>query len=123
NVTGLIFDISNKRNTYNLRGETKMSNLNLVDGAKTGYSTFFSARKSHGKFRYGFDHSYADTKYDINDLGLIYRNNYNNMGVDVSYRIFEPTKKLNNYYIGGYYNYNRLADPGVYTGSSFGINY
>jgi Domain of unknown function (DUF5916)/Carbohydrate family 9 binding domain-like len=123
NVTGLLFDISNKRNTYNLQGETKMSNLNLADSTSTGYSTYFSARKSHGNFRYGIDHSYADTKYDINDLGLIYRNNYNNAGIDLSYRIFEPTKKLNNYYIGGYYNYNRLADPGVYTGSGFGVNY
>jgi hypothetical protein len=123
NVTGLLFDISNKRNTYNLYGEAKMSNLNLADGNQTGYSTFFFAGKSHGKLRYSFDHSYADTKYDINDLGFISRNNYNNFGVDLTYRIFEPTKKLNNYYIGTYVNYTRLANPGEYTGSSFGVNF
>ncbi len=123
NVTGLVFDISNKRNTYNIQGQAKMSHLNLLDSTSTGYSTFFGIRKAHGKFRYSFDHSYADTKYDINDLGLLYRNNYNNFGVDISYRIFEPTKKLNNYYIGGYYNHNRLATPGVYTGNGFGFNY
>lgn len=49
NVTGLVFDLTNKRNTYNLYGEAKMSNLNLVSGTSTGYSSFFSARKSHGK--------------------------------------------------------------------------
>lgn len=123
NVTGLIFNLANKRNTYNIYGESKMSNLNLAEGTSTGYSTFIAASKSHGKFRYGFDHSFADTKYDINDLGLLFRNNYNNFGVDLSYQIFEPTKKLNSYNINAYYNYTRLANPGVYTGTSFGINY
>ena len=123
NVTGLVFDISNKRNTYSLYGEAKMSNLNLVDGNSTGFSSFFRAGKSHGKLRYSFDHSYADTKYDINDLGLLFRNNYNNFGVDLNYRIFEPTKKLNRYYINTYVNYTRLANPGEYTGSSFGFNF
>lgn len=123
NVTGLLADITNKKNTYNIEGQVKMSNINNLDGNTTGLSTLFIARKVHGNFRYSFDHSYADTKYNINDLGLQYRNNFNNFGVDASYRTFEPTKKLNNYYIGTYINYTRLADPGEYTGSSFGFNY
>ena len=123
NVTGLLADITNKKNTYNIEGQVKMSNVNNLDGNTTGLSTLFIARKVHGNFRYSFDHSYADTKYNINDLGLQYRNNFNNFGVDASYRTFEPTKKLNNYYIGTYINYTRLADPGEYTGSSFGFNY
>ncbi|WP_040249263.1 DUF5916 domain-containing protein [Psychroserpens mesophilus] len=122
NVTGLLADISNKRNTYNIIGEAKMSNVNRLDGVSTGISTFFLARKIHGNYRYSFDHSYADTEYDINDLGLIFRNNYNNFGIDFNYRTFEPTKKLNNYFWNAYVNYTRLADPNVYTGMSFGIS-
>jgi hypothetical protein len=121
NVTGLLANISNSRNTYNLIGEAKMSNVNRLDGISTGISTFFLARKIHGNYRYSFDHSYADTEYDINDLGLIFRNNYNNFGIDFNYRTFEPTEKLNNYYWNTYVNYTRLADPNVYTGMSFGI--
>ena len=123
NVTGLIFDISNKRNTYNIEGAAKMSHLSLIDGNSTGYSTFFRAGKSHGNFRYAFDHSYADTKYDINDLGLLFRNNFNNFGVDASYRIFEPTTNLNSYSINTYINYNRLANPSTYTGNNFGFRF
>jgi len=122
NVTGLLANVSNKRNTYNVLGEAKMSNVNRLDGTTTGLSTFLMVRKIHGNYRYSIDHSYADTKYDINDLGLIYRNNYNNLGVDFNYRTFEPTKKLNNYYWNTYINYTRLADPNVYTGMSFGIS-
>ncbi|MAY51776.1 MAG: protein with DOMON-like ligand-binding domain protein [Flavobacteriaceae bacterium] len=120
NVTGLVSNIFNKRNTYNIRAEVKMSNVNKMTGTETGYSSFFFIRKAHGKFRYSFDHSYADTKYDINDIGLQFRNNFNNFGVDASYRIFEPTETWNRYSIGTYLNYTRLANPSTFTGFGFG---
>lgn len=123
NVTGLLFDINNKRNTYNLEGNLKMSNVNRETGTKTGLSTLFVARKTAGNYRYGFDHSYADTKYDINDLGFLNRNNFNNFGIDFSYRTFQPSKKLNNYNISSYINYKRLANPGVYTNTNMGADF
>lgn len=122
NVTALLADITNKRNTYNLRGQVKMSNVNLADGTSTGLSTLVIARKVHGNYRYSFDHSYADTKYDINDLGLNFRNNYNNFGVDFGHRIFEPTKNFISRNWNTYINYTRLANPGVFTGFGFGGN-
>ena len=124
NATALVTSIQNKRNTYRIIGEAKMSNVNpQFDDNETGYSTFFFIGKSHGNFRYSFEHSFADYKYDINDLGLIFRNNYNNFGADVSYRIFEPKGNLNNYRINAYINYRNLANPGTFTGTNFGVNY
>ncbi|NND88270.1 MAG: carbohydrate binding family 9 domain-containing protein, partial [Flavobacteriaceae bacterium] len=67
NVTGLISDITNKRNTYNVRAQLKMSQLNLQEETQRGFSSFFMIRKVHGNYRYSFDHSYADDSYDIND--------------------------------------------------------
>jgi hypothetical protein len=122
NVTALVSNISNKRNTYNIRGDVKMSNVITSSGTETGLSSFFMVRKSHGKWRYSFDHSFADENYDINDLGLNFRNNFNNFGIDVNYRIFEPTEKLNNLFINSYVNYRRLYNPGTFTGTNFGIN-
>jgi len=121
NVTALVGNISNKRNTYNIRGDIKMSNVNLLDGNRTGMSTFFRIGKSHGKFRYSFDHRFADEEFDINDLGLNFRNNFNNFGIDISYRIFEPTEKLNNFFANFYINYRRLYDPSTFTGANLGI--
>ncbi len=123
NVTGLLADISNKRNTYSVRGQVKMSNVNLSDGNSTGLSSFFMIRKTHGKFRYSFDHSFADEEYDINDLGLNNRNNFNNFGIDVSYQIFEPTEKLNSFRINTWVNYRRLYKPSTFTGTNFGIRF
>ena len=124
NVTGALADISNKKNTYNIRGQVKMSNVNLPDedALKTGMSTFLYVAKTHGKFRYSFDHTLANTKYDINDLGLNNRNNYSNFGVDAWYQIFEPTKKFNNFRINTWINYRMLYKPSTFTGTNFGIN-
>lgn len=122
NVTGLLADITNKRNTYNVRGQLKISNVNHGDGTETGMSSFFRIRKAHGKFRYSFDHRFSNDKYDINDLGLNLINNYSNFGIDVNYRIFEPTKELNNFFVGTSINYKRLYTPSTFTGADIGIN-
>lgn len=123
NVTGLLADISNKRNTYNIEGQIKMSNIYLLDETSKGYSSSFEARKTHGNFRYGIEHTFADINYDINDLGLIRRNNFNNYKVDFSYRTFTPSKKLNDYRITTFFNYKQLVTPDVFTGMNLGINY
>ncbi|WP_298757474.1 DUF5916 domain-containing protein [uncultured Psychroserpens sp.] len=122
NVTALVGNISNKRNTYNIRADVKMSNRNLSSGTETGLSSFFFIRKSHGKVRYSFDHRFSDEEFNINDLGLNFRNNLNNFGVDASYQIFEATEKLNQFRINGWYNYRRLYRPSTFTGQNAGIN-
>jgi hypothetical protein len=122
NVTGLVADLVNKRNTLRIDTRLRMSNRNLDTGIETGFNSFFAIRKISGQFRYSFDHSFSNTKYDINDLGLNFRNNFNNFGVDASYQIFEPTKKLNEFRINTFVNYRRLYDPSVFTEVNFGVN-
>jgi hypothetical protein len=124
NVTATRVDLTNKANTFRIVGEGKMSHVNYQNsGAETGFSSFFFAGKVAGNFRYSFDHRFADTKYEINDLGLQFRNNFNNFGADASYEIFEPKGNLNSYRINGFMNYRMLANPGVFTGINFGGGY
>lgn len=123
NVTAALFDIVNQRNTYNIAGDFKMSRLSLETGNQTGYSSSFSADKVHGNFRYGVRHNFADTNYDINDLGLQFRNNFNNIGINASYRTFEPGKHFNNYRINFSASHNRLANPDVYTGTTLNSSF
>ena len=122
NVTAITSDIMNKRNTYKIRGEVKMSNVNLESGTETGFSSLFGVRKAHGNFRYSMDHRYADTKYNPNDLGLQNRNNYNDFGIDINYRTFEPSGKWNRHFSNFYVNYTRLANPSTFTGLGMGIS-
>ena len=124
NVTALVADIFNKRNTYNISGNVRMSNRNLPDedNFETGLSSFFRIRKTHDNWRYSFDHRFSNENFNINDLGLNFRNNFNNFGVDASYEIFEATEKLNNFRVNGWYNYRRLYSPSTFTGQNAGIN-
>ncbi|NNK72130.1 MAG: protein with DOMON-like ligand-binding domain protein, partial [Flavobacteriaceae bacterium] len=122
NVTGLLYDISTKSNKYNVNGEAKMSRLNLTGDDEVGYSARISAGKIFGKYRGRIGYSMADRSYDINDLGLQFRNNFSNFFVNASYRIFEPTEKLNNFSVYVFGNYNQLFDPGTYTGNNLGVS-
>ena len=124
NATGLVTSLQNKRNTYLINAEAKMSYVNYQNtDSETGFSSFFFIGKTHGNFRYSFDHRFADTKYDINDLGLNFRNNFNNFGADASYQIFEPKGNLNSYRINTWVNYRNLANPSKFTRFNFGGRY
>ena len=124
NATAIVSNHQNKRNTYKIDTELRMSHVNFQDeDSENGFSSFFRIGKTHGNFRYSFDHRYADTKFNINDIGLNLRNNRNEFGADWSYEIFKPTEKLNRYKINGFINYKRLANPNVFTGFNFGLNY
>lgn len=119
NVTGALFDLQTKANTYRLEGEAKMSHLNLIDSTQTGFSSRLELGKVFGNYQYSIRHTYADDKYDINDLGLIFRNNYNNLRARISYEIFEPTEKFQNFRLRFFTNYRRLAQPSKFTELSF----
>src|SRR5690606_6890358 len=121
NVFGTLFDITNKSNKYNVNGSAKWSSLNLPSETEVGFSSEFQVGKVDGNYQYNVGHSLADKNYNINDLGLIFRNNYNNFYANASYRIFEPTENLNNLYIGTWFNYNRLFEPSTYTGKNIGF--
>lgn len=123
NVTGALFDLQTKENTYRLSGEAKMSYLDLVDDTQTGISTNLSIAKVFGNYRYSLEHDYADDKYNINDLGLIFRNNFNNLTGRLSYEIFEPTEKFQRMRLRFTGNYRRLAQPSTYTGTRLFFNF
>mgnify|MGYP001060631235 CR=1 FL=1 len=124
NATALVSNFQNKRNTFRIDTEARLSHVNYQNTkAETGFSSFLFVGKTHGNWRYSFDHRFADTKFNINDIGLNLRNNRNDFGADWSYEIFKPTEKLNRYRINGFINYRRLANPGVFTSFNFGANY
>jgi hypothetical protein len=123
NVTGALFNLQTKANTYRLSGEAKMSYLNLVDDTQTGISTNLEIAKVFGNYRYSLTHNYADDKYDINDLGLLFRNNYNNFSGGLSYEIFEPTERFQSMRLRFNADYRRLAQPSTYTGLRLFFNF
>jgi len=122
NVSGFLFDIFNKSNSFNFTGEAKMSNVNKTEQNITGFASTFGIERTKGNFRYEFKHEFANETYDINDLGLNFTNNYNDFYAETSYRIFEPTKKFNEFNLTLFGNYKRRYLPNLFVGSGVGAN-
>ena len=122
NVTGFLFDVFNKSNSFNFRGETKMSNVNKTKQNLTGFASTFAIERTKGNFRYEFEHEFANETYDINDLGLNFKNNYNDFSAQISYRIFEPTKKFNEFNLQLYGNHQRRYIPNLSVGTEVGAS-
>ncbi|WP_340198714.1 DUF5916 domain-containing protein [Ascidiimonas sp. W6] len=121
NVTALLYNISNKNNSYNFEGGIRASFVN--DGETiSGIRSNFEVRKTKGNFRWFFGHFMADTNYDSNDLGILFRNNFNNFAGRISYEIFKPTKTFNRYRIALRVNHRRLFDPSVITRNSISLD-
>ncbi|CAM4135696.1 DUF5916 domain-containing protein [Gillisia limnaea] len=120
NVTGFLFDVFNNSNSFNFNGEAKMSNVNKPGQNITGFASNFEINRTKGNFRYGVKHDFANETYDINDLGLNFRNNYNNFFWNTSYQIFEPIGKLNRFTIQIFGNHTRRYKPDLATGTDVG---
>jgi hypothetical protein len=94
NVTGLIFDLNTKANTYNLSGDLKYSSINDIENSN-GLKTYLNFAKTSGKYRYLFTGKYTSKEFDSNDLGILYYTNYYSGFVNTSYRILNPNKLFN----------------------------
>lgn len=95
NVTGGLFDLNTKKNTYNLSGEYKFSHINDGEFDQNGYATALTFRKTSGKYRYAAGGEYVSTNYDINDLGINFVTHYHAAFLNTSYRILNPVGNLN----------------------------
>ncbi len=122
NVTAGVFSIADKKNTFRAAGRAIFSNINEWDGIKTGFQSELDIFRIKGNFRYRIGHDFANTTLDINDLGLNFRNNFNNFVVGASYEIFEPTKTFDKYQIEFTARHRRLYKPSVQTSNFYNLN-
>ncbi|MBX9808148.1 MAG: carbohydrate binding family 9 domain-containing protein [Flavobacteriaceae bacterium] len=98
NVSAVLFDLNTKANTHKLSGDFKYSSITGLDNYN-GFKTAFNFAKTSGKYRYLFSGKYISGHYDVNDLGLIYVNNYHAGYGEITYRIVNPTKMFNSFKI------------------------
>ena len=70
NASAFLYDITNKKNTYNFSGGTKGS-WNSNEDSKIGLNTFGGFQKISGKHRFGSMLDYVDKNYNVDDLGSV----------------------------------------------------
>lgn len=94
NVTALLADISNKKNTHNVFANYKQSIVN-ADKYYYGSEIGLGAGKTSGAHRYSFDALLRTKDYNIDDLGYTGGNNYVNYHGYYGYRYLQPKGNIN----------------------------
>ena len=124
NVTAGIFNINNKKNTWNVSGQYAKSVLsgNALPGGKniSGNAAQLSLGKTGGRFNFQLWNDLQDDKYNQNDLGYATNNNYFDKSLWVGYKFVKPSTWFNNLYINFNSYYSHRYKPFMY--QSFNIN-
>ena len=77
NVTAGLFDLNNKKNTYNLNGKLAVSQLyGPSQKTSVGQAHLIAFSKTGGNWLFQLKEDATDAKYDINDMGILFNNNY-----------------------------------------------
>ena len=98
NVSAGLFELNDKKNTYNLGGKFAVSNLvnYLPDGkTQTGLSHELHVQKTSGRYNFMLSQERTDTKFTSDDLGYFINNNYINHYLWMGYKWTEPRSWYN----------------------------
>jgi hypothetical protein len=109
NVTAAMFNLNNKKNTYNWSGKFALSQLtNPTEKNTLGYSHNLGFGKTGGRWNFQLMQEVADDQYDINDMGILFNNNYVDHYFWTGYRWLKPGKWYNSIQVNYNAYYSRL---------------
>jgi hypothetical protein len=116
NVTGTVFSLRNKDNSYVINGSAKLSQKYAAEDTDLGYAYNLEVAKTSGNLRIGVEYNVESDNYDINDLGFIFNNNERSIRSFINYNFFKPFLFFNRGETGAFIGYQRLFRPDTYTG-------
>jgi hypothetical protein len=112
NVSSLLFDLNDKKNTWNLGGNVGMSAIINQAGKNTiGYTHNIYFGKTSGRFNFNVWQELTNNKYDKSDLGYFTNNNTMDQGVWMGYNWNKPRGWYNSMRINFNGFYSRLVSP------------
>ena len=112
NVTAGLFDLFDKKNTYNLGGSVTISNI-YENGNKPvmGYAHNIYFGKVSGRFNFNFSQELTNKKFDKSDMGYFTNNNSIDNNLWAGYNWTKPKGWYNNLYLNFNSYYSRLVSP------------
>jgi hypothetical protein len=118
NVTAALFDLNNKKNTYNVGGSVTISNLIGIEKKPiTGYAHNIYFGKTSGRFNFNVWQELSNKTFDKSDIGYFTNNNTMDQGFWMGYNWNKPRKWYNSLRINTNWWYSRLVTPiDVYNG-------
>jgi hypothetical protein len=123
NVSAAMFDINNKKNSYNWSGKFAVSQLFNKDNKNIrGYSHFLNFSKTGGRFNFQINETLTDDKYEINDMGLLFNNNFLDHYLWLGYKWVKPGKWYNSLRINYNLSYSRNFTERAYQSINTNVN-
>ncbi|MBC6696724.1 DUF5916 domain-containing protein [Hymenobacter puniceus] len=121
NVTGGLFRMANKKNSYAVDGRlvysrrrgTEFGSDRQIDD-QNGYKYQVGFGKISGAFTWGINHGIESDHYNPNDLGILFGNNNISQGLYANYNKYKPFWKVNNLYNWFNINHSLLYRPTRY---------
>jgi hypothetical protein len=100
-VMGTEFRVTDNTNNFAVSGDGAFSHRFLdpelySEDSESGYKANLDIAKVGGKFRWNLGHSILSDRYNINDLGFLFRNNFMRTNGNISYNVFSPFWIYNN---------------------------
>lgn len=112
NVTSALFDLNDKKNTWNVGGNVSFSNILGRNGKNTtGYAHNIYFGKTSGRFNFNVWQELYNDKYDKSDLGYFTNNNTMDQGVWAGYNWTKPRGWYNQLRLNMNVWYSRLVSP------------
>lgn len=112
NVTSALFDLNDKKNTWNVGGNVSFSNILGRDGKNTtGYAHSVYFGKTSGRFNFNVWQDLFNAKYDKSDLGYFTNNNTMDQGAWLGYNWTKPKGWYNQLRVNMNFWYSRLVSP------------
>lgn len=123
NVSAFVFNINDKKNVYNWNGKIALSNLyEKGQPTVTGYMHNLGFGKVGGRFNFLVSQELADEKYNPNDMGLLFNNNYLDHYFYIGYNWNKPGRWYNNLHFNNNFSYSRRYRPDAYQKFSYNGN-
>ncbi|MGK2864599.1 MAG: DUF5916 domain-containing protein, partial [Chitinophagaceae bacterium] len=113
NVTGLDFNLYDKKNLFNLRGTGHYSKV-FTSSPYDGYNTSLRMGKVSGKIQYYAQNIIKSLNYDPTDLGYLETANQHTNTGSVSFKQLTPTRNFLSYEYNLQALYSRLYKPDVF---------
>lgn len=115
NVSALVFNINDKKNVYNWNGKVSLSNLFYKNNHTiTGYMHHVGFGKIGGKFIFEAYQELTDERYNPNDFGILFKNNYLDHYLYFGYNWNKPGKWYNSLHLNTDFTYSRRYRPDAY---------
>lgn len=112
NVSAFLFDLNDKKNTWNISGSGSMSMLLGKDGKDTyGWAHSIYMGKTSGRFNFNLWQEMSNDKYDKSDMGYFTNNNTMDQGLWLGYNWPKAKKFFNQFRLNLNSWYSRLVTP------------